>query len=58
MKRIISFLLVIVVMLSLSACGESRVEEKAVTDGIQNESAIQTDNMEEKHSGEAAELQT
>ena len=36
MKRIISFLLVIVVMLSLSACGESRVEEKAVTDVIQN----------------------
>ena len=58
MKRIISFLLVIVVMLSLSACGESRVEEKAVTDGIQNESATQTDTMEEKRPGEAAELQT
>ena len=63
MKKIRSFLLSAAVMLSLSACGVSRAEEKEAADNIPAESVTQTDimeeghSMEEEHSGEAAALQ-
>lgn len=43
MKKLLSFLLSAAVMLSLSACGVSRAEEKEAADNIPAESVIQTD---------------